>query len=102
MISLNETLIYSENVEFNIAYGKVEKINPNEVEEAAKFAGFHEKVIASQYGYKTLLDSKTSKFAEEDLLRLIIARIYLNNPKFLLIDKVGRYLFCISIIHFLI
>jgi ABC-type multidrug transport system fused ATPase/permease subunit len=80
-----ETYLFSDTVEANIAYGRP-KIRGGEIEAAARLAQAHEFIEQLAHGYQTMLGERGSSLSGGQKQRLAIARAILTNPRILVLD----------------
>ncbi len=80
-----ETYLFSDTVEANIAYGRP-NIRGGEVEAAARLAQAHEFIEQLAHGYETMLGERGSSLSGGQKQRLAIARAILTNPRILVLD----------------
>ena len=80
-----ETYLFSDSVEANIAYGRP-NIRGGEVEAAARLAQAHEFIEQLANGYDTMLGERGSSLSGGQKQRLAIARAILTNPRILVLD----------------
>jgi ATP-binding cassette subfamily B protein len=80
-----ETYLFSDTVEANIAYGRP-NIRGGEIEAAARLAQAHEFIEQLAHGYQTMLGERGSSLSGGQKQRLAIARAILTNPRILVLD----------------
>jgi ATP-binding cassette, subfamily B, bacterial MsbA len=85
-IVTQETLLFHDTVEYNIAYGKPGATR-EDIERAARMAQAHEFVAALPEGYATQVGERGVKLSGGQRQRLAIARAFLKDPPILILDE---------------
>ena len=81
-----DTVLFNDTVEYNIAYGKPGASHA-EVEEAARAARIHDFIVSTPLGYKTMVGERGLKLSGGEKQRVAIARTLLKNPPVVIFDE---------------
>ncbi len=81
-----DTVLFNDTVEYNIAYGRPGATRA-EVEEAARAARIHDFIVHTPKGYDTMVGERGLKLSGGEKQRVAIARTLLKNPPIVIFDE---------------
>ncbi len=81
-----DTVLFNDTVEYNIAYGRPGASTP-EVQDAARAAHIHDFISATPKGYATMVGERGLKLSGGEKQRVAIARTLLKNPPVMIFDE---------------
>ncbi|MBT2322044.1 ABC transporter ATP-binding protein/permease [Variovorax paradoxus] len=81
-----DTVLFNDTIEYNIAYGRP-GAGRAEVEEAARAARIHDFIAATPRGYETTVGERGLKLSGGEKQRVAIARTLLKNPPIVIFDE---------------
>jgi subfamily B ATP-binding cassette protein MsbA len=85
-IVLQDSILFSESVKFNILMGKPDATE-DEIIAAAKAANAHDFIMELPEGYDTKVGERGVKLSGGQKQRISIARVFLKNPPILILDE---------------
>ncbi|MDP9109243.1 MAG: ABC transporter ATP-binding protein/permease, partial [Pseudomonadota bacterium] len=81
-----DTVLFNDTIEYNIAYGRTSASKP-EVIAAARAASIHDFIESLPAGYATIVGERGLKLSGGEKQRVAIARALLKNPAILIFDE---------------
>jgi ATP-binding cassette, subfamily B, bacterial MsbA len=86
-VILQDDSLFSGTIEENLTFGLLRKVSYPELEEAARSANILDYIQAQPLGFKTILHERGQSLSGGQRQRLAIARMFLRQPKFLIMDE---------------
>jgi ATP-binding cassette subfamily B protein len=90
-----ETYLFHASIRDNLRYAKPEA-SDSELEEAARAAAIHERVVELPQGYDTLVGERGYKLSGGEKQRVALARVLLKDPRILILDEATSALDTVS------
>ena len=81
-----DTVLFNDTVEYNIAYGQT-GASREQVEDAARSARIHDFISSTPLGYNTMVGERGLKLSGGEKQRVAIARTLLKNPPVVIFDE---------------
>jgi len=81
-----DTVLFNDSIEYNIAYGRPEATH-EDIVAAARLAQIHDFVSGLPDGYQTTVGERGLKLSGGEKQRVAIARAILKNPRVLIFDE---------------
>ncbi len=81
-----DTVLFNDTIEYNIAYGRPGATR-EQVEEAARAARIHAFIASTPKGYETMVGERGLKLSGGEKQRVAIARTLLKNPPIVIFDE---------------
>lgn len=81
-----DTVLFNDTIAYNIGFGR-EGSSSAEIEEAARLAHIHERIMAMPDGYQTIVGERGLKLSGGEKQRVSIARAVLKKPRMFVFDE---------------
>uniref|UniRef100_A0A8C6Z572 ATP-binding cassette sub-family B member 6 n=1 Tax=Nothoprocta perdicaria TaxID=30464 RepID=A0A8C6Z572_NOTPE len=81
-----DTVLFNDTISNNIRYGRVSATD-EEVQEAARAADIHDRILSFPDGYSTQVGERGLKLSGGEKQRVAIARTILKGPRIILLDE---------------
>ncbi|KAL7414669.1 hypothetical protein BDY24DRAFT_384154 [Mrakia frigida] len=81
-----DSVLFNESIKYNIAYGR-ENATDEEIEEVAKNAQLHSRILTFPDGYETKVGERGVRLSGGEKQRVSLARTMLKSPPILLLDE---------------
>ncbi|TPX36421.1 hypothetical protein SeMB42_g07087 [Synchytrium endobioticum] len=81
-----DTVLFNQTIGYNIRYGRLDATS-SEVEDAAKAASVHDKIMTFPDGYETKVGERGLRLSGGEKQRVAIARTVLKNPPVICLDE---------------
>jgi len=86
-VILQDDSLFSGTIEDNLTFGLLRKVSYAEMEEAARNANILDFIQALPQGFKTILHERGQSLSGGQRQRISIARMFLRQPKILIMDE---------------
>ncbi len=86
-VILQDDSLFSGTIEENLTFGLLRKVSYTELEEAARSANILDYIQAQPLGFKSILHERGQGLSGGQRQRLAIARMFLRQPKVLIMDE---------------
>src|SRR5579863_8889632 len=86
-VILQDDSLFSGTIEDNLCFGLLRKVSLVEMEEAARNANILDFIQAQPLGFKTVLHERGQSLSGGQRQRISIARMFLRQPKILIMDE---------------
>jgi ATP-binding cassette, subfamily B, bacterial MsbA len=86
-VILQDDSLFSGTIADNLTFGLLRKVSSSELEEAARSANILDFIQGQPLGFKTILNERGLSLSGGQRQRLAIARMFLRQPKILIMDE---------------
>ncbi len=86
-VILQDDSLFSGTIEDNLKFGLLRKVSNEEMEEAARNANILDFIQSQPLGFKTALHERGQSLSVGQRQRIAIARMFLHQPKILIMDE---------------
>jgi ATP-binding cassette subfamily B protein len=86
-VILQDDSLFSGTIEENLTFGLLRKVSYEELEEAARNANILDFIQSQPDGFKTVLHERGQSLSGGQRQRIAIARMFLHQPKILIMDE---------------
>jgi subfamily B ATP-binding cassette protein MsbA len=86
-VILQDDSLFSGTIEDNLKFGLLRKVSQEEMEEAARNANILDFISSQPLGFKTALHERGQSLSVGQRQRIAIARMFLHQPKILIMDE---------------
>ena len=86
-VILQDDSLFSGTIEDNLTFGLLRKVSYEELTEAARNANILDFILSQPLGFKTVLHERGQSLSGGQRQRIAIARMFLRQPKILLMDE---------------
>ncbi|MEO1243755.1 MAG: ATP-binding cassette domain-containing protein [Pseudomonadota bacterium] len=81
-----DTVLFNDTIAYNIGFGR-QHATQAEIEQAARFAHIHDRIMAMPDGYRTVVGERGLKLSGGEKQRVSIARAVLKKPQMFIFDE---------------